>query len=246
MFEIGNSLHEARIRAGYDLVEAEAATKIRAKYLGALEDERFDVLPAPTYVKGFLRSYADFLGLDGQLYVDEYNTRFAAGDEDLALSREHGRRERPLRAHRRFESRVLLLALAGIVLAAALVVAAWKWGGSQPQTVPNLPSAGTSTATRAATQAGARRKPQVTLVLTAARGNSLVAVRRGSATGGVVFEGTIERGRAMRFTGKKLWLSIASPENLQAKLNGKRRRLPARNQPVVLVATRKGLVRATS
>jgi cytoskeleton protein RodZ len=70
VFEIGSSLREARIRQGIDFPALEQGTKIRAKYLRALEDERFELLPAHTYVKGFLRSYADFLGLDGNLYVD--------------------------------------------------------------------------------------------------------------------------------------------------------------------------------
>src|SRR3954467_10586875 len=82
MFEIGNSLREARLRQSLDFPEIEQGTKIRAKYLRALEDEQFDVLPAQTYVKGFLRSYAEYLGLDGQLYVDEYNSRFVAGEEE--------------------------------------------------------------------------------------------------------------------------------------------------------------------
>src|SRR5207247_10526744 len=55
--------------------QAEAAIKIRGKYLRALEDEQFELLPAETYVKGFLRTYAEYLGLDGQLYVDEFNSR---------------------------------------------------------------------------------------------------------------------------------------------------------------------------
>src|SRR5918997_3403501 len=81
MFEIGNSLREARLRQGLDLARVEDDTKIRAKYLQALEDERFDILPGETYVKGFLRTYADHLGLDGQLYVDEFNSRFASVDD---------------------------------------------------------------------------------------------------------------------------------------------------------------------
>ena len=81
MFEIGNSLREARVRRGIDFAQVEVATKIRGKYLRALEDEQFDVLPAETYVKGFLRTYAEYLGLDGQLYVDEFNSRFVTGDE---------------------------------------------------------------------------------------------------------------------------------------------------------------------
>jgi len=71
LFEIGNSLREARVRRGVDFSQAELTTKIRGKYLRALEDEQFDMLPAETYVKGFLRTYAEYLGLDGQLYVDE-------------------------------------------------------------------------------------------------------------------------------------------------------------------------------
>ena len=46
MFEIGTSLREARLRQGLDFPELEQGTKIRAKYLRALEDEQFDVLPA--------------------------------------------------------------------------------------------------------------------------------------------------------------------------------------------------------
>ena len=84
MFEIGNSLREARFRQQLEFGELEQATKIRARYLRALEEESFDTLPAQTYVKGFLRTYADYLGLDGQLYVDEYNSRFGAGEEEYA------------------------------------------------------------------------------------------------------------------------------------------------------------------
>ena len=68
-------LREARMRAHIDISEIEAETKIRAKYLRALENEEWDLLPGPTYVKSFLRTYADALGLDGKLLVDEYKLR---------------------------------------------------------------------------------------------------------------------------------------------------------------------------
>ena len=84
MFEIGNSLREARLRQGLDFTRIEEETKIRGKYLRALEDEQFAMLPAQPYVKGFLRTYAEFLGLDGQLYVDEYNSRFTTLEEVAA------------------------------------------------------------------------------------------------------------------------------------------------------------------
>src|SRR6201987_4199902 len=115
MFEIGSSLREARLRQGLEFPEIEQAIKVRGKYLRALEDEQFDVLPAQTYVKGFLRSYAEYLGLDGQLYVDEYNSRYGS---------ERWYEEKPRRArvhqHRGLERKVGLAALAGIAGLTAL------------------------------------------------------------------------------------------------------------------------------
>ena len=244
MFEIGSSLREARIRQGYDLNEAEVGTKIRGKYLDALEEERFDVLPAPTYVKGFLRSYADFLGLDGQLYVDEYNTRYGSSEEEYVVSRPHRPSRRLSPAHRRFESRMLGLTLVGIVAAALLVFAAWKWGGAEPGPVANLDSRRPETSTQRTTRP--KKRAPVTLVLRAARGNSQLQVLRGTATGEILFAGTLERGRMMRFTGKKLWINAASPENLSARLNGKAVRLSAEPRPVSVVVTKKGVARAPS
>jgi len=75
MADIGATLREARMRARIDISEVEAETKIRAKYLRALENEEWDLLPGPTFVKTFLRTYADVLGLDSKLLVEEYKLR---------------------------------------------------------------------------------------------------------------------------------------------------------------------------
>jgi hypothetical protein len=115
LFEIGNSLREARVRRGVDFSQAELTTKIRGKYLRALEDEQFDMLPAETYVKGFLRTYAEYLGLDGQLYVDEYNSRFVIGEEQ-SEARVRRSAARPQRRHRRIETNGVLVALAVIAV----------------------------------------------------------------------------------------------------------------------------------
>jgi cytoskeleton protein RodZ len=72
MPEIGATLREARMRARIDVSEIEAQTKIRAKYLRALENEEWSLLPGPTFVKSFLRTYAQALGLDGKALVEEY------------------------------------------------------------------------------------------------------------------------------------------------------------------------------
>src|SRR5881409_2365450 len=84
MPEIGQSLREARMRARIDVSEIEAKTKIRAKYLRALENEEWAVLPGPTYVKSFLRTYAEFLGLDAHMLVEEYRAR-SEHPEELEL-----------------------------------------------------------------------------------------------------------------------------------------------------------------
>src|SRR5258706_5890864 len=115
MFEIGSSLREARLRQGLDFPAIEAGTKIRGKYLRALEDEQFAVLPAQTYVKGFLRTYAEYLGLDGQLYVDEFNSRFVSGEEYEPRVRRSAAR-RPQRRHRRLETNVVVVALSVIAI----------------------------------------------------------------------------------------------------------------------------------
>ena len=69
---VGTILREARNRRKVELSEVEAATRIRLRYLRAIEDEEWDVLPGGFYTRGFVRTYALFLGLDGDRLVDEY------------------------------------------------------------------------------------------------------------------------------------------------------------------------------
>jgi cytoskeleton protein RodZ len=76
MADIGSTLREARLRRRLDITDLETQTKIRAKYLRALENEEWDLLPGPAYVKTFLRTYAETLGLDARVLVEEYKLRF--------------------------------------------------------------------------------------------------------------------------------------------------------------------------
>ena len=69
---IGETLREARIRRRIDLGEVESATKIRVRYLRALENEEWDVLPGGAYTRSFIRTYAGYLGLDGERLADEF------------------------------------------------------------------------------------------------------------------------------------------------------------------------------
>src|SRR5208283_1299091 len=100
MPEIGETLREARMRARIDVSEIEAKTKIRAKYLRALENEEWGLLPGPTYAKSFLREYAQALGVDGRALVEEYKSRYerpneADRPEPSRESFRHSQRHRP-------------------------------------------------------------------------------------------------------------------------------------------------------
>ena len=218
MFEIGNSLREARLRQGLDFVEIEQSTKIRGKYLRALEDEQFDVLPAQTYVKGFLRSYADHLGLDGQLYVDEFNSRYVRGE----LEEEEEPRPFKPRAVRTgrggaFQNKAVMITLAAIAGLTIFVFAAWIWGGSgnqAPLSVNTQP------------KQKAKPKPVANLVAKGVKGGAYVVVYRGRRTGKPIYEGTLENGKGHRFVGHHLWVYVFAPANLKLKLNGKARAVP--------------------
>jgi cytoskeletal protein RodZ len=71
------------MRARVDVSEIEAQTKIRAKYLRALENEEWDLLPGPTFVRSFLRTYAQALGLDDKALVDEYRRVYEQPSEGV-------------------------------------------------------------------------------------------------------------------------------------------------------------------
>ena len=237
MFDIGSSLREARLRQELDFPELEERTKIRSKYLRALEDERFDILPAPTYIKGFLRSYAEELGLDGQPFVDEYNSRFAVGEEEPVIRARRvpvDRRDR--RAVR--ESRIAVLALLAIAVLTALVIAAWRFGGPEEEKVPGLATQGQDTE-RAAGAVGGR----VNLVVRALEGDSWMEVRSGSVAGRLLYNGTLERGQSKPFRGRRLQLALATPENVVVRLNGNRVSLPA---GTTFVVTARRIVPASS
>src|SRR4029453_13244936 len=81
MFEMGGGLGGARLKRNLTPADVQKAIRIRDRYLQALEEKRWELLPGDAYVKGFLRTYGDYLGLDGKLYVEEYNSRFARPDE---------------------------------------------------------------------------------------------------------------------------------------------------------------------
>ncbi len=105
---IGDTLREARMRQRLDIVDVEERTKIRAKYLRALENEEWALLPGPTFVRTFLRTYAEAVGLDPHVLVEAYRSQQDDGDEPEAQAQQPiaaAPRRRPSRSPRQAERR---------------------------------------------------------------------------------------------------------------------------------------------
>jgi Helix-turn-helix domain len=147
MPEIGATLREARMRARIDVSEIEAKTKIRAKYLRALENEEWGLLPGPTFVKSFLRTYAQALDLDGKALVEEYRLHHERPSEGMLepiVSTPQSRRK-PGRGTGAGEgpSRGYIVAVGsiGTVIVVLIVLLILGGGGSSPSTTGTSTSA---------------------------------------------------------------------------------------------------------
>jgi cytoskeleton protein RodZ len=147
MPEIGATLREARMRARIDVSEIEAQTKIRAKYLRALENEEWGLLPGPTFVKSFLRTYAQALGLDGKALVEEYRLHHEGPSEALEpivatpqSARGRGPGSGPSRGY--------MLAFGGVVAVIVLLIVLLVSGGGSSTNTTSTTTAKRSTHTR--------------------------------------------------------------------------------------------------
>ena len=229
MFEIGGSLREARLKRGLTPADVQKAIRIRDRYLQALEEERWEVLPGDAYVKGFLRTYADYLGLDGNLYVEEYNNRFAHNEElPFVPERFAGR-------GRRFGSSGLLrpVVAIGVIVAIVAAVAAWRLSGSSGNDKQGSPPVSTpSTTATTPTRSNKRTKKhkhhvKVALptraVLVASRGDCWLWIRSGSASGPTVYEATLTQGKTLPVDLKNgpVWIDMGDPPSLDVRLGGK-------------------------
>src|SRR5215472_11380854 len=142
MAEIGSTLREARMRSHIDIIEVEKATKIRARYLRAMENEEWDLLPGPVYARSFLRTYGDFLGLDSRMLVEEYRRQHEGpSDHDLRPIRTR-ERERPPRGPLLPSWAVIGLVLVAIAVALALIGSLGGGGSSTTTTNTNAAKPG--------------------------------------------------------------------------------------------------------
>jgi hypothetical protein len=251
--EIGATLREARMRARIDISEIEAETKIRAKYLRALENEEWGLLPGPTYVRTFLRTYAEALGLDAKLLLEEYKLRHERpSDHDLMpIAPPRRRPPRPSRGVPRW------VPIAGMVIALlAALFALGKLGGGgdgDNGTVASTPTSRTTTtrvpataATRTTTTARTRKRkpaasPNVVRLQLVPTGEVFVCLQ--DASGKLVVNGATLRpgSTAGPFRSRKFTMRVGNG-NLRLRLNGRTRGV-GNGSPMGYIITRKAVTR---
>ena len=221
------------MRQRLDIADVEARTKIRAKYLRALENEEFGMLPGPTFVKTFLRTYAEMLGLDPHVLVEEYRAGFEREDEPEAplgppavagRDRRHGPRIGP--------GSLILLVLVGIIaLLVAIGLASDEGDDGDVASAPET----TQSETEAAPPPEPPRPKRVSLRVTPAT-PTYICVDRGAGTP-VLFENTIDV--AQTFRGKRLRVNLGK-RDVQLRMNGKLVRVTPGPDPVGFAFTPRG------
>jgi cytoskeleton protein RodZ len=234
MPEIGETLREARMRRRIDMTEVETATKIRGKYLRALENEEWDLLPGPTFVKSFLRTYAEYLGLDARLLVEEYRQRYERpSTQDLtpfSASRRPGRR--PPRRNRLAAGPVLVIAVGAV----ALIGFFWVLGTlGQGDETPAGPSSVGSTPTPTPTPRKHRKQapPKPERVRLRLEATAPVYVCLVDAGGDQVIDGqTLTAGtRTKVFTSKRFTTNFGN-DNIRMLVDGKTYAAAASADPI--------------
>jgi hypothetical protein len=228
VLEVGNSLQEARRRRGVELSDAEAVTMIRSRYLDALEHERFELLPAGPFARSFLREYAEFLGLDGDILAAEYDLRFAPQEPPPEPPPSRRRELADL-----FADVPIATPLLGLAVVVLVGVVVWLLGRSRAEPENSAPPAQvlvrTPTTTQAPPPAPRHTKPTVVhtaaqppLTLTAARGSCWLSVHVGSGSGKTLYEGTLQPGQSVRFGLRSpLWIRIGAPWNVEAVIGSR-------------------------
>ena len=178
-----------------------------------MEEEQFDLLPDPSYVRGFLRAYSTYLDIDPQLVLDEYDSRFG----DIGQSAEDARRARrkaEARPRRR-EAQLLWLAIGGVT---GIALLAWLGIGGGTTSAPTEPVPGvpTTTATGTTTTQGI----DVTFTGRGNRG-SYLEVRNGSDAGATLYSGVLVPGATRAFSFREAaWVRIGKPAAMTVTVNG--------------------------
>src|SRR4051794_9724321 len=218
------------MRQKIDIAEVEAATKIRAKYLRALENEEFALLPGNTFVKTFMRTYAEYLGLDAQLLIEEYRVDYeprGEGEQPMVSrpTRRQEERRRP-RASRGPPGPGTAVVVVVVVVLAIFAILGLTGGGDKG-TSSNKGSTTASKPTkkhRTTKEPAPKPKPTSVRLRIVPSAATYLCVDRGVGTP-IVYQGTtVDR---QIFKGKRLRVNIGNASTVRVVSNGKRVALPA-------------------
>jgi Helix-turn-helix domain len=223
MTDIGSTLREARMRERIDISEVESQTKIRAKYLRAIENEEWDLLPGPVYAKSFLRTYGDYLGLDSRMLLDEFRRRYERPSEHdirpmgiVARDRDRDRDRRPRRTR---APAWMPIGIAVVVVLAILYVVGSLPGSSSTSTTAPAPTHHQPRHTASKKTVTASAPTKVTLQLVATN-PVYVCLVNGRGTK-LINEQTFNVGETIPTeTAGKLLLTLGNA-SVQMKVNGK-------------------------
>ena len=211
MGELGKKLKEARESKGLSLREVEEATKIRKKYLQALENEKFEEIPGRTYAKGFLKNYANFLSLDTKELVGEFEELVynSFKDKDYTPVRTASSAKPKDRESKLFKYGLIILAVLILFIASSLLDS-----DSQPTPPPANNSANQGTDTPPADITEELEEPEepvepeenlpaeeitgVNLVIEIIKDQCWISV---TSDGNKVFSGTLSQGDKRVFEG---------------------------------------------
>ena len=163
---IGETLRDARSRRKLGLSEVEAAIKIRVRYLQAIENEEWDALPGGAYTRGFIRTYAAYLGLDGERLAEDYRRSVEPGGGERVPKRVEPVPTGIPRDGSRLSGRLLIVAVCLLLVAAVVGIAlAGGGGGSSSDSAPA--TAGGAKPDKAQRRQAAATKPGVAVRLAA-------------------------------------------------------------------------------
>ena len=245
---LGQILRQERELRDIPLDRIEEATRIRAAQLRAIEDDRLETLPAEAYARGFVRTYAEYLGLNGDDVVAIFNEQW----NRTAHRAEPAPPQTPVSVARRSPAGLfsLWVAVACLLLAGSAVL--YLIGGSggghaaSPPTTHAPPATQpvtnpTTNPTTSATQSPPPAQPAgVRMTVTAAQGSCWLEARRGSASGALLTERTLAPGQAVHLHGRRVWLRLGDPTSVQLRVNGRTLATAYPAQPINLLVTPHG------
>lgn len=238
MASLGDTLQERRRALGISIEQAQAATRIRAKLLRALENGDFDQLPNPGYVRGYISSYARLLELDPLPLLAMYKaesgvtrrTELDLPQVEEAVARTGEQHAVPLR-----------IAVTAAVILVALTAAIWLGVrlSRGPETLPPEPvPADTPTATPGVEPTATEQEAEATRALpftvdvaVAQEGASWVRV---TVDGKTAYEGTMTGGQTKRFeVTSECVVRVGKPSEVTVLRDGRRVRMPGGDTPEI-------------